>query len=906
MSVKNLNNRADLLRWYQHHEDKNDSWQDTVTPLGYEYHPPIKLSHSDNKALAEEEGALIEPLEEPKDNNKEAPVEENPQHYYYLSQREPYADEDPLPKDLQGYTPLSKDELRAVEKGNPIPYQSITHKHRLSPFVETNLRQQRGNKTDINRLIRLIAQQKPLQTIPTKPRILPVGRVTVLLDLCDRLLPFWRDSYQVCKIIQQKQGKFGQDIRVINEHRITDDYHRYDDFIKKQHCPQSWQSIPAQSAVFIISDAGQLSDNNSDIRQQWLTLLQGLNKRGIQPIIIAPIAAEQQCPLVQSLSHQVLWHKHSFYRPQKRIDNQHEHQQKVARIIAFLSLSPHSEPELLRAIISTVLGAETSGIEADVFLHTDIQWGYHSINVRLEKREHYQQQLKSESAQIQKQVLMLIKQHHIGQFPAVWYEAVLEAEHIVNFPLDEIADSKAAKEYMTRLAVTGMGDRYHQGLNSYFIRHLERSSQQQKECHKTGFSAVYYALSLHKKGQSVPDEYDAATVQRCLRQAGTSQSWHIVQIGEQLLIQAQQAQGNGMQYGKVLASFDTLYHTVSIDQQIYALDSTQPIFLAQQKDSPEPSFTLDTGNEKITLASLRKPSWADSISQGQEHLIANLHFADKTYPMMPSQQYGEPTNDSHNKWELLSPLSTVGFDEYGLFATLKIKNVSQRFRWIEPGTFIMGSPENEQGRYSDETQHPVTLTQGFWMADTAVTQAFWQAVMGDNPSKSQQGKKAQENPVETVSWDDCQQFIEQLKKHFNLLNCGLPTEAQWEYACRAGTQTAFNFEGELDLDNVNYSGIFDKKGWDDKALQRTAAVKSYPCNAWGLYEMHGNVWEWCQDNWQSDLGTEPQVDPVLFEEGSEACGARWRLGQQTASTCVLLCVTAARLIFATPTSACGL
>jgi formylglycine-generating enzyme required for sulfatase activity len=144
------------------------------------------------------------------------------------------------------------------------------------------------------------------------------------------------------------------------------------------------------------------------------------------------------------------------------------------------------------------------------------------------------------------------------------------------------------------------------------------------------------------------------------------------------------------------------------------------------------------------------------------------------------------------------------------------------------------------------------LTQGYWLADTTITQAFWEAVMGANPSHF----KGTQRPVEQISWDDTQAFIQKLQQYWQLLDVRLPLEAEWECACRAGTTTAFSFGGKDDLNikQVNYFGKWDE--WDKEGKGETKPVKSYPPNAWGLYEMHGNVWEWCQDEWQDDLGSE--------------------------------------------------
>lgn len=198
--------------------------------------------------------------------------------------------------------------------------------------------------------------------------------------------------------------------------------------------------------------------------------------------------------------------------------------------------------------------------------------------------------------------------------------------------------------------------------------------------------------------------------------------------------------------------------------------------------------------------------------------------------------------------------SDWGEDRYGLWQAFTYKDVRHAFRWIQPGEFDMGSPETEAGRWDREDLHHVTIRQGFWLAETTVTQALWQTVMDDNPSNF----KDKNRPVERVSWDDAQTFIAKLNQIHPDLTVRLPWETEWEYACRAGTQTPFHFgeKEDLTLEKVNYSGE-----WDNFNLEgETKDVKNYPCNAWGLYEMHGNVWEWCEDEWQDHLGK----NDVLF------------------------------------------
>ena len=191
-------------------------------------------------------------------------------------------------------------------------------------------------------------------------------------------------------------------------------------------------------------------------------------------------------------------------------------------------------------------------------------------------------------------------------------------------------------------------------------------------------------------------------------------------------------------------------------------------------------------------------------------------------------------------------------------------SLGMKFVYIEPGTFTMGSPTSELGRESNETQHQVTLTKGYYMQTTEVTQGQWKAVMGTNPSSFD--TCGDNCPVEGVSWNDAQSFITAL----NALGEGtyrLPTEAQWEYACRAGSTTAFA-NGEITQTRCDNDPNLNAMGW----YCGNAGVTPHPvaqkqANAWGLYDMHGNVFEWCQD-WYDDYPSGSVTDPIGPTSGS--------------------------------------
>ena len=218
-------------------------------------------------------------------------------------------------------------------------------------------------------------------------------------------------------------------------------------------------------------------------------------------------------------------------------------------------------------------------------------------------------------------------------------------------------------------------------------------------------------------------------------------------------------------------------------------------------------------------------------------------------------------------------------------------NLGMAFVWIEPGEYLQGSPASEPGRSDDERQHRVILTEGFYMQATEVTQGQWKAVMGSNPSYfSSCGDSC---PVESVSWHDVQEFIIKLNK----LDQGtyrLPTEAEWEYAARAGSETAFA-NGDITEIGPGYDPNLDAMGWYWRnSSHNPQAVAGKAPNAWGLYDMHGNVWEWVQD-WYGDYPSGQVTDPIGASSGS----VRVRRGGSWDSPAIN-CRSANRSIF-TPT-----
>jgi formylglycine-generating enzyme required for sulfatase activity len=320
---------------------------------------------------------------------------------------------------------------------------------------------------------------------------------------------------------------------------------------------------------------------------------------------------------------------------------------------------------------------------------------------------------------------------------------------------------------------------------------------------------------------------------------------------------------------------------------------------------PPGPMVIDTGKTRLTIEPRQRPRWAARMEYGRDGLSACIDAGRSLPPLhwKLSESAAQPTSrpaaatagqgrTAKGLWvpagEL--PWGRLSVDEFGPLATFAIRGVEFRLRWIAPGSFLMGSPEDEVGRYSNEgPRHEVRISRGFWMGDTPVTQAQWKAVveaaresvpavwnslrkehrMKEAPSRS---RTSPDHPVDSVNWYQSDAFCLLLRA---LLPQGpafrLPSEAQWEYACRAGSEGAF-FDGSPCTEPQGRDLALDRLGWFDKNSEGgTHAVRQKPPNAWGLCDVHGNVWEWCRDAWDEDAYPNRAggaVDPEVTGESS--------------------------------------
>ena len=276
--------------------------------------------------------------------------------------------------------------------------------------------------------------------------------------------------------------------------------------------------------------------------------------------------------------------------------------------------------------------------------------------------------------------------------------------------------------------------------------------------------------------------------------------------------------------------------------------------------------------------------WIFNEESGDDEIFDNLGDAEAAFEELKGDEDEEESDDSDSDDKWYDPLNELSqknkrerdniIDEVDKLCKKRAKklglpgvaeqelaeDVHLEMVLIPAGTFVMGSPTSEEGREDVETQHEVTITKPFYMGKYEVTQEQWEVVMGNNPSSNKGAKTA----VTDLSWEDCQEFIKNLNEKTNG-GYRLPTEAEWEYACRAGTTTSYSIGDEISKGDANYGNSDWSDNWNGI---KPVALGSYKPNPFGLYDMHGNVWEWCED-WYADYPAGAVTDPTGLETGED-------------------------------------
>ncbi len=802
----------------------------------------------------------------------------------------------PAPAWLQHAKLLSNDQRPAPASFRQPQRQALTRWSRLWPFLCQALGgRMPAREPDWPRLLARLTRGEILRTLPRRSRPGWSERIVILTDYSRPTQPVHADFNALQHALEKRRGRHGVERWIVAGNPGRELHARR----PGQSVSQRWPLPAAQTPLLILGDGGQL-ERDPAARQGWNDFAGRLRAAGCRPLLLCPLPAALQPPGARDHLTSVAWDRHSRLRPtrarpQDAADAEARAQRAVSTLLTLLAPAVVIDADLLRAL-RYLLPADEADVLAEIRLwqHPDVDAG--ALAGQFAGRAAiaaYQDAFARLPEALRDAAAACLLAQHRGLPDSVRHAEALAclrlAPAAVPAPL-----AAAAQTWQADIAHTAC-ERQGPALHAWFARHAARQSDAALAASPP--LAAHWALAQGTRlaaGETVElppgvhPENVAYFFHRLTSASGAParQRATLRQRGDELWLEASAADNppGGCPLGEVMLADSGLWVEVTrhgdaetgadIDRRHLAAHPL-PQRLARLTREVD---TLRVHGESLalTVAALRKPAWALAIAHDESGLYAEVVWRGQRCRLdwQPPRTADADRDIGRNggAWRSAGPL---GVDRYGLYAEVAVGDARQRFRWMAPGTFLMGSPADEAERYDDEVQHEVTLTRGYWLADTACTQALWQAVMGNNPSRFADDSR---RPVEQVSWNDVQGFLKELNRRVPGLSARLPSEAEWEYACRAGTTTPFSFGADITPEQVNYDGNYPYAGGRrGRNRQQTVAVGTLPANAWGLYEMHGNVWEWCADEY-GEYPTTPQREPRGAAPGAGRVlrGGSWR------------------------------
>ena len=780
----------------------------------------------------------------------------------------------------------------------------------MVPLFFTGLgRSKKSARLDQKKMLSALAKGKPLVKLPYLRQQRWPGRLQIIVDTADRLEPYWHDFEHIVTGLQDLLGR-----EAVEPLRFIDQRPAINGECAAWPRPEEgrWQPyrLPLPDvSILVLSDFGMFG--GADIQADWQRFAEELLRH---PGPVLSLSPAQESPPDGRLCRKLRPVHLGDCRPMARspgnkgfrLDRGAE--TDMTTILTLLAALPVVSCSLLRPLRQQ-LGWGSSVLEGEIWNHSHLQPVSIGKYIVPSEKKNYEKKYRSDlSGQaVTKTFWQICDAHHQTGFAGLRH-----LQTICRLALEDQEVPREIVDYLQQLNATvwqGKGESRQEQAKTLLC--LMPAAAWDSAGMRQDLQHLYCAIHRRElQNEQWPEQMPSSIDLRFLAsisegiEGQPKEHWLLIQTSDQGRLQLLKKTGRSSAHNTPIAKITSLagqplFVCVAGDVTRYRIDGNAAIEIfpplcqdnptgrkmeirffdhgqSGSKTVPLPQtgsaglLRIDSVLETILIDwQLRRP-WMASLQRDKHGLTAISESADKSrhaYQWMAGEQDQQGRVLKRGVWRLPPDVEkkilgadgyTIGRDQYGLYVDLMVKSIIQRFRWCEPGTFMMGSPPDEPERYNDEVLHQVTLTRGFWLADTTVTQALWQAVMGNKPSRF----KGAERPVERVSWKDAQDFIKKLNGMVPGLSARLPWEAEWEYACRAGTTTPFSFGANITPEQVNYDGNYPydngKKGF---YRQEPVVVKSLPCNAWGFYEMHGNVWEWCQDYYQEDLGVESAVDP---------------------------------------------
>lgn len=815
-----------------------------------------------------------------------------PATFYYLAKRERYQSiENDKVSDYPEWFKQAKalDDDRVYDEfAKRLPMPDLSPWSRLWKYLKHDLSQQQSSQNiDIPKTIDYLLRGKALKHIPYQQCQRRAHKLHILVDYNERLYGFRKDFNALIARLQKQWGKHQLEIQVLKgtpgeRVKVYAPYYQ----------ERLWSVPPSNTRLVILSDLGMLHKEDR-LYLKWKALATRLQAASQSALVLMPLGLDIQDRLFpRSL---LIYSWDQFFKRNnktvpvdviKPIADKIAHNAGTELLLSCLSVAFIIEPELIRAV-RLVLPPKQVNVSSEALLrlHPAVIRDGENLIIKQAYLESYREAFSQLAHNLQKQIVTLIRQYHAHRACSILDQELVIIQALVDFPV--VGFDKALER------LQGIAKTLHQQKHANVIKGwasdaiaFQSNNAQVNDSPTTAYwAAIHFDALQANKPVDIPAGVRLNEISHFLQQEHSQvKDYQLFQQGQKLCLLADSQ--TPFFRGSDLATITVRNAWVKLKRGRFS--HIINVQAGTEIDLTEHSIEIDTGLEILTIEPLQKPAWAERIGHEKDGIFVETQVGQNKnrrwywHPMLINKVEAERalgtwffekrlSNSSPKKRSLIKMFLGLSYpksyrqDKYGIYTDITIRTITQRFRFIPPGQFQMGSPASEDGRWNAEDLHLVTLTEGFWLAETTCTQALWQAVMGNNPSRF----KGEQHPVEQVSWDEVQVFIDKLNQWQPDLNASLPTEAEWEYACRSGTQTPFHFVGELSINKVNFSGKWNESGYIDEAKRQTVAVKSmnWP-NAWGLHEMHGNVWEWCQDTWQGNLGTRPVQNPKGVETGA--------------------------------------
>jgi formylglycine-generating enzyme required for sulfatase activity len=864
--------RGDLLVALQHASSPSE--RESVAALcGFAAKPPSITASQDASSQPSEKTDLSSPLPDAR------PVQPG---VLRILRAAAYRHKDLPPPSLPeeiGSEPIRLEELRSK------PYvckpQVLQPWSRLWPYLHRILgRFEPGTALDLSRLVDRMARLRPVQRLPRRLHLAWAPRVHILIDGMAPMDPFQPDVEILLDRLSRLRGLQGLHRRVLpfgpNELAAAVD-------------PASWEvKSPAALApgdpVLVLGDLGCL---NGDGQRQlaWYRFGRKVRSQRAVPLALLPCPRDRWTVPLCMIWKSSLWDRRGrcplggrglFPTSSGLADSRRA--VLLEALLRAASVFVRIEAPLLRELRLSLPAAD-AGIEYDFWNHPEVAHTPTGCALRFEhaakRREEFALASDPLVVPLKELVPDLLRRHHGDHGRCVWARemmnakaselAVTAAEVTEAREIRHRANRARLEEILTTAAEIAPSDRY--GLGALTLRDVARTPPKQL---------------------AQEPELAAACALECLAHSGST----LVPVGMEM-----DAYWRTIRFVTETPTVDILWNV----RQAGSVVQLRPTHHPSSRAPLGPSLGFLPARAQEVIVDLAKE---DQCSRTGLKLTVD---PPPTCAIGQARRVHLRSDRGELELEMAEPprwATRFGWDRRGMVADFAVKGVLFTLRWIPPGEFVMGSPDDEPGRWEDEgPQHRVTIGRGFWLGETPVTQGQYAAVTGQRPSHFQHaGDRA---PVEQVSWDECQAFCEKLAGLVPDFDSNsafrLPSEAEWEYACRAGTTGALytgplTIRGERDgpeLDaiawyggnsGVEYDGGLDSSDWKEKQYDHQRAgthpVRQKRPNPWGLYDMLGNVWEWCEDGWHNSYNDAPTDGAAWAAEGSRRVnrGGSWASG----------------------------